>query len=238
MGLIALAASTALFVVARSLPVLIIARGLQGFSGAAVWVVGLAIIADNVPPDRVAEAMGHTSIALTWGSLLGPTIGGVMYEKLGFYGTFAIPTGLIIVDVVLRFAMIEEAGKAAACHHHQSVPVFFLTRYPGAIQPDKAGLDSAVDGYRSPLYGTFGRPDEEYSGYFSSGEDTASEQGLLVRASNPCFDHPCRAHQKDATVFDLLRTPRLPLALIATVVMGIIFSGLETVRYLNQCALR
>ncbi|CEJ57617.1 hypothetical protein PMG11_06305 [Penicillium brasilianum] len=206
-GLIALAASTALFVVARSLPVLIIARGLQGFSGAAVWVVGLAIIADNVPPDRVAEAMGHTSIALTWGSLLGPTIGGVMYEKLGFYGTFAIPTGLIIVDVVLRFAMIEEAG---------------------AIQPDKAGLDSAVDGYRSPLYGTFGRQDEEYSEYFSSGEDTASEQGLLIRASNPCFDHPCRAHQKDATVFDLLRTPRLPLALIATVVMGIIFSGLET----------
>jgi MFS family permease len=113
-GLIALGASTGLFVVARSLPVLIIARGLQGFSGAAVWVVGLAIIADNVPPDRVAEAMGHTSIALTWGALLGPTIGGVMYEKLGYYGTFAIPAGLIMVDVVLRFAMIEESGKGFA----------------------------------------------------------------------------------------------------------------------------
>lgn len=111
--MIALGASTVLFVIARSLPVLIIARGLQGFSGAAVWVVGLAIIADNVPPDRVAEAMGHTSIALTWGALLGPVIGGVMYEKLGFYGTFAIPGGLIIVDVVLRFAMIEESGKGS-----------------------------------------------------------------------------------------------------------------------------
>lgn len=61
--------------------------------------------------------MGHTSIALTWGALLGPTIGGVMYEKLGFYGTFAIPGGLIIVDVVLRFAMIEESGKGHASHN-------------------------------------------------------------------------------------------------------------------------
>ncbi|OKP11573.1 hypothetical protein PENSUB_2875 [Penicillium subrubescens] len=203
-GLIALGASTGLFVIARSLPVLIIARGLQGFSGAAVWVVGLAIIADNVPPDRVAEAMGHTSIALTWGALLGPTIGGVMYEKLGFYGTFAIPGGLIIVDVVLRFAMIEESA---------------------VIQPVKAGMESAVDG---PLYGTFGRQEDEYSGYFSSGEETASEQSHLIRASNPCFELPRLTYEKQATVLDLLRTPRLPLALIATVVMAIIFAALET----------
>lgn len=208
---------------------LIIARGLQGFSAAAVWVVGLAIIADNVPPDRVAEAMGQTSIALTWGSLLGPMIGGVLYEKLGFYGTFAIPGGLIVVDVVLRFAMIEESGKRAT-GHYQWYALMGLTHCPGTIQPDKAGLQTAGDGYPSHAYGTFVRQDDEYSGYFSSGEDTASEAGPLIRASNPCFDHPRLNHEKRATVFDLLRTPRLPLALIATVVMAIIFSALETVR--------
>lgn len=111
LGLIALGASTGLFVIASSFPVLVIARGLQGLSAAAVWVVGLAIIADNVPPERISEAMGHTTIALTWGFLLGPMMGGVMYEKLGFHGTFAIPAGLIVVDVVLRFAMIEAPGR-------------------------------------------------------------------------------------------------------------------------------
>lgn len=111
-GLIALGASTLLFVLASSMTALVIARGLQGLSAAAVWVVGLAIVADNVPPERVGEAMGHTTIALTWGFLLGPTIGGIMYEKLGFEGTFAIPAGLIVVDVVLRFAMIERSGKS------------------------------------------------------------------------------------------------------------------------------
>lgn len=226
-GLIALAASTGLFVIARSLPVLIIARGLQGFSGAAVWVVGLAIVADNVPPGRVAEAMGHTSIALTWGSLLGPTIGGVMYEKLGFYGTFAIPGGLIVVDVVLRFAMIQESGKGAAGDGRTLVA---LTPCPGAIEPDKSRLGPENEGDQPYFYGTFGRQEDEYSGYFSSGEDTASEQGPLIRASNPCFEHPRVNYEKRATVLDLLRTPRLPLALIATVVLAVNFSALETVR--------
>lgn len=99
--------------IARSLTILIIARGLQGLSAAAVWVVGLAIVADNVPPARVGEAMGHTTIALTWGFVLGPTVGGVMYEKLGFYGTFAVPAALIVVDVVLRFAMLERPSKSS-----------------------------------------------------------------------------------------------------------------------------
>lgn len=83
-------------------------------SAAAVWVIGLAIVVDNVPPERVGKAMGHTTIALTWGFLLGPTIGGVMYERLGFYGTFAFPAGLIVLDVVLRFAMIEQSGEASS----------------------------------------------------------------------------------------------------------------------------
>jgi hypothetical protein len=98
------------------------------------------------------------------------------------------------------------------------------------IQPIKTGLESTVDGCPSPPYGTFGRQEDEYSGYFSSGEETASEQGPLIRASNPCFELPRLTYEKQATVLDLLRTPRLPLALIATVVMAIIFSALETVR--------
>jgi MFS family permease len=106
-GLVALGASTLLFVVARSMILLILARGLQGFSAAGVWVVGLAIVADNVTPERVGEAMGQTTIGMTWGFLLGPMIGGIMYEKLGFYGTFMIPVALIVMDVILRFAIIE-----------------------------------------------------------------------------------------------------------------------------------
>jgi MFS family permease len=107
LGLIALGTSTALFAFARTFPILVIARGLQGFSAAAVWVVGLAIVSDNVPPERIGAALGTTTIGLTWGFLLGPMVSGYIHDTFGYYGCFAIPVILIVVDVVLRFAMIE-----------------------------------------------------------------------------------------------------------------------------------
>lgn len=111
LGLIALGASTAFFAFARTFPILVIARGLQGFSAAAVWVVGLAIVSDNVPPERVGAALGMTTIGLTWGCLLGPMVSGYIHDTFGYYGCYAIPVALIAVDVVLRFAMIELPGK-------------------------------------------------------------------------------------------------------------------------------
>ncbi|KAJ5664672.1 hypothetical protein N7462_011485 [Penicillium macrosclerotiorum] len=207
-GLIALGASTALFVVARSLALLVVARALQGLSAAAVWVVGLAILADNVPPERVSEAMGHTTIALTWGFLLGPTIGGVMYERLGFHGTFAIPAGLIVVDVVLRFAMIE----APAAHRH-----------------DKSSLFSTGGDARSNPYGTFSR-DDASSGYSAAVQHLVDEGGPLLRSNSPCVEQAAPENrERRATVLDLLRSPRLPLALLATIVIAVMFSALETV---------
>ena len=110
-GLAALGTSTALFAFARTFPILVIARCLQGLSAAAVWVVGLALISDNVSSDRVAAAMGQTSIGLTWGFVLGPVLGGVIYDKLGYYDSFLPAALLIILDIVLRFAIIEKSGK-------------------------------------------------------------------------------------------------------------------------------
>lgn len=109
-GLIALALSTALFMLARSPALFVIARGLQGFSGAAVWVAGLALVVDTVDDSRVAEAMGYTTMGMSMGSLLGPAAGGVLYDKLGFYGAFYVPIGLIILDVILRVVLIEPSG--------------------------------------------------------------------------------------------------------------------------------
>lgn len=77
-GLIALAASLTLFLTSRSIFVLIVARVLQGISAAGVWSIGLAIIVDTVRKDRLAMAMGYTSIAMTIGNLLGPMLGGLV----------------------------------------------------------------------------------------------------------------------------------------------------------------
>src|SRR6266487_1001599 len=57
-GLLALAASTALFAVSRSLPWLFVARLIQGAADAVTWVVGFALISDLYGDDERGRVSG------------------------------------------------------------------------------------------------------------------------------------------------------------------------------------
>lgn len=74
-GLISMAGAVALFIISTSPPVLVIARLLQGLAAGGVWVAGLALIANRVSRERIGEALGHTTLGMTWGGLLGPFTG-------------------------------------------------------------------------------------------------------------------------------------------------------------------
>ncbi|KAF3491039.1 uncharacterized protein GIQ15_00556 [Arthroderma uncinatum] len=104
--LISMAGAVTLFILSISPPVLVIARLLQGLAAGGVWVAGLALIANRVSKDRIGDAMGHTTLGMNWGGLLGPFTG-IIYDKFGYYASFAIPLSLLALDVALRFAIIE-----------------------------------------------------------------------------------------------------------------------------------
>ncbi|KAM5498248.1 hypothetical protein McanMca71_006922 [Microsporum canis] len=80
-GLISMAGAVSLFIISTSPPVLVTARLLQGLAAGGVWVAGLALIANRVSRDRIGEAMGHTTLGMTWGGLLGPFTG-IMWVQL------------------------------------------------------------------------------------------------------------------------------------------------------------
>lgn len=61
-GLTALIAATIMFFLGQSLPVLIIARILQGASSAFVWTVGLALCIDTVGPENLGKTIGSVSL--------------------------------------------------------------------------------------------------------------------------------------------------------------------------------
>ncbi|KAJ5719842.1 hypothetical protein N7493_006720 [Penicillium malachiteum] len=219
-GLIALAASTALFAFATSFPALVLARGLQGLSGAAVWVVGLAIVSDGVPAERVGAAMGYTTIGLTWGFVLGPMMGGYIYEHMGWYGAFVVPTALIFLDVVLRFLMIETPSEYTTPLDEKNEPsnIFFLEK-PHQSKPE-SHLHSG-DGVNS--YDTFNGDNIQRLGHTSLCQDHDSE-GAPLLVSSRCADRG----EKKATIFSLLVSPRMPVAMLATVIMATMFTALET----------
>lgn len=51
--------------------------------------------------------MGWPGIGRFLGSLLGPSLGGIVYEFAGHYAVFAMAFAVLFFDIVLRFAMIE-----------------------------------------------------------------------------------------------------------------------------------
>lgn len=108
LGLIVLFASTVMFCLGKTIAILVAARVLQGASAAVVWTVALALLADTVKHDEVGKALGYVSVAMTLGVLFGPMIGGVVYEKSGYYEVFAITFGVIGLDIILRLLLVEK----------------------------------------------------------------------------------------------------------------------------------
>ncbi|TQW00358.1 MFS amine transporter [Cordyceps javanica] len=106
-GLLWLLAATLLLCLSSNIAMLLIARILQGLSAAMTWSVGLALLIDSVDKRHVGRAAGWTSTALTLGILLGPLIGGIVYDRAGNYAVFGICFGLIGIDIVLRLMIIE-----------------------------------------------------------------------------------------------------------------------------------
>lgn len=108
LGLIALLGATVMLNVAASIPVFIVGRLLQGISAAVVWVVGLALLADTVPRKSLGQYIGYVSLGMTLGVMLGPLLGGVLYEKAGYNGVWALCYAFIGLDFALRIVLVEK----------------------------------------------------------------------------------------------------------------------------------
>lgn len=108
LGLAALLGATIMLNVATSVAVFVVGRLLQGISAAVVWVVGLALLADTVPREMLAQYMGYVSLGMTSGFMLGPLLGGVLYERTGYNGVWALCYAFIGLDFVLRIVLVEK----------------------------------------------------------------------------------------------------------------------------------
>lgn len=63
-GLVALLAATLMLFLGQSIPVLVVARILQGTSAAVVWTIGLALVLDTVGPGNLGKTIGSVCFCL------------------------------------------------------------------------------------------------------------------------------------------------------------------------------
>ncbi len=115
-GLIGLAAATLLFAFAESFPLLLVARVLQGISGAATWTAGLALLADVTPPQTRGRTMGLAMSAMALGILIGPTFGGFLYEWGGYRLPFLIAASIALLDGLARLLLLTNPPYQPGAH--------------------------------------------------------------------------------------------------------------------------
>lgn len=111
LGLFGLAAATLLFGFANSFWLLVVARMLQGISAAATWTAGLALLADVFPLKERGKAMGIALSGQAIGMLLGPTIGGFLYQWGGYHLPFIFAAVIALIDGILRITLLHDEPK-------------------------------------------------------------------------------------------------------------------------------
>jgi EmrB/QacA subfamily drug resistance transporter len=98
-GVIIFTLASFLSAVAPSAESLIIFRIFQGIGGAMIFVTGLAIITSVYPPKERGKAIGINIATVYIALSLGPVLGGVMTQYLGWRSLFyaMIPLGILIL---------------------------------------------------------------------------------------------------------------------------------------------
>ncbi len=89
---------------ARTLPLLVIFRILQGFGAGTLQPTEQAILRETFPPNEQGMAMGLYGFAIMIGPAVGPTLGGYLVDNYGWPWIFYIniPVGIVGLFMVLR----------------------------------------------------------------------------------------------------------------------------------------
>lgn len=87
---------------------MLIGRILQGASAAVVWTVGLALMADTVRPTEIGQMVSWVSLSLTLAELAGPLLGGIVFNKGGYFPVFYMSFGMILIDIIMRALLVEK----------------------------------------------------------------------------------------------------------------------------------
>jgi MFS transporter, DHA1 family, solute carrier family 18 (vesicular amine transporter), member 1/2 len=123
-GMFVLAAATLLFAYSDGLPWLFAARFAQGAADGITWVVGFALIADRYGPAERGRVTGIVMSGTSAAVMVGPTIGGWLYELGGIRAPFLVVAVLAAVGAI-GFLWLDIASPSVVS---EPVPVRVVLR--------------------------------------------------------------------------------------------------------------
>jgi len=95
---------SALCATSSSMGMFIAFRGIQGLGAGALFPVSLAIIGDIFAPSERGKYQGFFGAVFGISSLIGPAIGGILTDTVGWHWIFLVnlPLGLVVLFVIWR----------------------------------------------------------------------------------------------------------------------------------------
>jgi EmrB/QacA subfamily drug resistance transporter len=110
-GLLLFVASSLLCGLAGSPTMLNVARGLQGIGGAAMFATSLALIAQEFEPHERGTAFGIWGATTGFAVAVGPLVGGVLTDGLGWEWIFLVNVPIGLVTAAITVARVPESGR-------------------------------------------------------------------------------------------------------------------------------
>ena len=99
---------------ATSMEMLGLFRLIQGLGGGGLMTLSQALIGEALPPRERARYQGYLAAVAVTSSTLGPVIGGVLTEHLGWRSIFLvnIPVGVIAIALTLRLPHVPPGPQS------------------------------------------------------------------------------------------------------------------------------
>ncbi|PAA86320.1 hypothetical protein BOX15_Mlig006694g1 [Macrostomum lignano] len=135
-GLTVICLSTVVFAFGHSYGVMMLARSLQGVGSAFADTSGLAMIADRFTEESErTKALGIALAFISFGSLVAPPFGGILYDHFGKVLPFLVLSSIALIDgclmlIVMKPVRIERRTQKATGDLPKGTPIWRLLRDP------------------------------------------------------------------------------------------------------------
>lgn len=121
---------------ALNMPMLILARILQGLGGGGMLPLAQAILLESFPPEQHGTAMAVYGVGVVVAPVIGPTLGGWITDSFSWRWIFFInlPVGLIALLMAQTFITDPSYLKRAARGSVDALGFLFMAIWVGALQ--------------------------------------------------------------------------------------------------------
>src|ERR1700722_17980514 len=121
---------------ATSLPMLLVARAVQGAGGGALQPLSQAILLESFPAEKRGQAMAAFGFGVVVAPVLGPTLGGWITVNYSWRWAFYIniPIGILAVILISRLVVDPKYIREAVAGKLDAIGLGLLALWLGALQ--------------------------------------------------------------------------------------------------------